>query len=339
VDGLDFKNPLALTGLSPVKVIVQIPALNEEKTLESVMASIPKNIPGVDQLLIIVIDDGSSDATASLAKSLGATDVIHHRTTRGLAEAFRSGVDYALTHGADILVNTDGDNQYPQERIPDLIAPIINGTADIVIGDRRTHRISHFSRPKKFLQKFGSAVVSAVSGTSIPDAASGFRAYSRTALIKLNLVTKFSYTIETIIQAGFKHLAIESVPITTNPKTRESRLFRSTADHVTRSALGIVRSLVMYRPYALFGIGGAILGIGGLIPFIRYLVLNWSSSGGQFIQSLLLGVALLIASLLAFALGVIADLIRINRQLIEDSLALQKAHQNEQSLSDNHRDS
>ena len=320
-----------------MKVIVQIPALNEEETLESVISSIPTSIPGVDELLVIVIDDGSTDGTAALAKSLGVTEVIHHRTTRGLAEAFRSGVDYALTHGADILVNTDGDNQYPQERIPDLIAPIIDGSADIVIGDRRTHRISHFSRPKKFLQKFGSAVVSGVSGTKIPDAASGFRAYSRTALIKLNLVTKFSYTIETIIQAGFKHLAITSIPIKTNPKTRESRLFRSTADHVTRSALSIIRSLVMYRPYVLFGASGTILAIAGAFPFARYLVLAWLGTGGQFIQSLLVGVALLIASLLAFALGVIADLIRINRQLIEDSLALQKAHQDEQSLSDNHR--
>jgi glycosyltransferase involved in cell wall biosynthesis len=288
--------------------------------------------------MIVVIDDGSTDDTAEIALKLGAHEVIRHRATRGLAEAFRSGVDYAITHGADILVNTDGDNQYPQGRIPDLLAPIISGQADIVIGDRRTQTIPHFSKGKKFLQRLGSSVVSRVSGVKIPDAASGFRAYSRHALIRLNLVTKFSYTVETIIQAGFKHLAIASVPISTNPKTRESRLFRSTPDHVIQSALAIVRSLVMYRPYALFGVAGILFGIAGLIPFLRFLVLSWFGSGGEFIQSLLVGVSLLTAALLAFALGVIADLIRINRQLIEDGLALQKAHQDEQSLSDNHRD-
>lgn len=320
-----------------MKVIVQIPALNEVQTLESVISTIPRTIPGVSELRIIVIDDGSTDGTADLARALGVTDVIVHRGNRGLAEAFRSGVDYALTHGADILVNTDGDNQYPQERIPDLIHPIMSGEADMVIGDRRTHTIAHFSRRKKILQRLGSAVVSRVSGVAVPDAASGFRAYSRHAMIRLNLVTKFSYTVETIIQAGQKHLAIATIPIQTNPKTRESRLFRSTPDHVIRSAVSIIRALVMYRPYLLFGNMGVILSVLGLIPFIRFLVLTLLDNGGQYIQSLLLGVALLTGSLLAFALGIIADLIRINRQLIEDSLSLQKAHQNEQSLSDNHR--
>ncbi len=321
-----------------MKVIVQIPALNEVETLESVMSAIPKTIPGVEQLLVVVIDDGSTDGTAQLARKLGAFEVIRHRSTRGLAEAFRSGVDYALTHGADILVNTDGDNQYPGDRIPDLIGPLISGEADIVIGDRRTESISHFSRRKKLLQRFGSRVVSAVSGTSVPDAASGFRAYSRQSLIKLNLVTKFSYTIETIIQAGLKKLAIATIQIQTNPKTRDSRLFKSTPDHVTQSALAIVRSLIMYRPYALFGNISIIFGAIGLMPLIRYLFLFLSGNSGEHIQSLLLGVLLLASSLLSLALGIIADLIRINRQLIEDGLALQKAHQDEQSLSDNHRD-
>lgn len=320
-----------------MKVIVQIPALNEAKTLESVMASIPRKIPGVSQLLIVVIDDGSTDGTAELARSLGASEVIRHRSTRGLAEAFRSGVDYALTHGADILVNTDGDNQYPQDRIPDLIAPILCGEADIVIGDRQTDKIAHFSWGKKLLQKLGSKVVNRAAGTRIPDAASGFRAYSRTALLKLNLVTKFSYTMETIIQAGYKRLAIVSVRVKTNPKTRESRLFRSTPEHVVKSAAAIIRSFLMYRPYAFFGNLGLVLGLLGVIPFVRYLVIILSGSPGELIQSLLLGVSLLTASLLSFALGVIADLIRVNRQLIEDGLSLQKAHQDEQSLSDNHR--
>jgi glycosyltransferase involved in cell wall biosynthesis len=320
-----------------MKVIVQIPALNEEATLLRVLEGIPQKIPGVDELAIIVIDDGSTDKTVAIAQDFGVTEVIHHRSTRGLAEAFRSGIDYALTHGADIVVNTDGDNQYPQERIPDLIAPILAGEADIVIGDRRTHKIPHFSWGKKLLQKVGSKVVNIASGTKIPDAASGFRAYSRSSLLHLNVVTKFSYTMETIIQAGYKRLAIVSIPIKTNPKTRESRLFRSTSEHVIKSAAAIIRSFLMYRPYALFGTLGIFFGIAGTIPFLRYLIFMLTGTSGQYIQSLLLGVSLLTASLLSFALGVIADLIKVNRQLIEDGLALHKAHQDEQSLSANHR--
>ena len=320
-----------------MKLVVQIPCLNEEQTLGDVLSTIPKKIPGFDSIEIVVIDDGSTDNTIEVAKKHGVSTIIRHRSTRGLAEAFRSGVDYALTHGADVLVNTDGDNQYPQSSIPDLVAPIAEGRADIVIGDRQTDKIAHFSWGKKLLQRLGSRVVNQAAGTRIPDAASGFRAYSRTALLKLNLVTKFSYTMETIIQAGYKRLAIESVKITTNPKTRDSRLFKSTPEHVMKSAAAITRSFLMYRPYAFFGTLGAVLGIIGLIPFIRYITISLLGIPGELIQSLLLGVSLLTASLLAFALGVIADLIRINRQLIEDGLTLQKAHQDVQSLSDNHR--
>lgn len=320
-----------------MKLIVQIPCLNEEATLAEVIAGIPRSIPGVDEIHIVVIDDGSTDGTVALAQSLGVTTVIRHRATRGLAEAFRSGVDYALTHGADILVNTDGDNQYPQSSIPDLIKPILEDRADIVIGDRQTDKIAHFSWGKKLLQRLGSRVVNRAAGTRIPDAASGFRAYSRTALLKLNVVTKFSYTMETIIQAGYKRLAIESVKVSTNPKTRESRLFRSTPEHVLKSAAAIMRSFLMYRPYAFFGMLGLVLGLLGSIPFIRFVIASLLGSPGQFVQSLLLGVSLLTGALLSVALGVIADLIRINRQLIEDGLALQKAHQDEQSLSENHR--
>lgn len=321
-----------------MKLVVQIPCLNEEASLGEVIDSIPRQIDGFDSLEIVVIDDGSTDRTIEVARAHGVDQIIRHRSTRGLAEAFRSGVDYALTHGADVLVNTDGDNQYPQADIPKLVAPIASGGADIVIGDRRTHTIPHFSRGKKLLQKIGSHVVNRAAGTKIPDAASGFRAYSRTALLKLNVVTKFSYTMETIIQAGYKRLAIESVRVKTNPKTRNSRLFKSTPEHVMKSAAAIMRSFVMYKPYSFFGTLGSALGLVGLIPFIRYVAISALGLPGELIQSLLLGVSLLTASLLAFALGVIADLIRINRQLIEDGLSLQKAHQDVQSLSDNHRD-
>lgn len=317
-----------------MKLVVQIPCLNEETTLGEVIDSIPRSVDGFDSVEVVVIDDGSTDSTIEVAQRHGVDTIIRHRSTRGLAEAFRSGVDYALTHGADVLVNTDGDNQYPQSEIPKLVEPIRTGQADIVIGDRQTHKIAHFSRGKKLLQKIGSRVVNRAAGTKIPDAASGFRAYSRTALLKLNLVTKFSYTMETIIQAGYKRLAIESVRIRTNPKTRESRLFKSTPEHVAKSAAAIIRSFLMYKPYAFFGTLGAILGIAGLIPFVRYITISILGLPGELIQSLLLGVSLLTASLLAFALGVIADLIRINRQLIEDGLALQKAHQVVQSLSE-----
>lgn len=320
-----------------MKLVVQIPCLNEQDTLRNVLETIPRKIEGFRAIEIVVIDDGSTDKTIAIAQQFGVTTIIRHRSTRGLAEAFRSGVDYALTHGADVLVNTDGDNQYPQKDIARLVQPILDGQADIVVGDRRTHTIKHFSRGKKLLQKLGSFVVNRAAGTKIPDAASGFRAYSRTALLKLNLVTKFSYTMETIIQAGYKRLAIESVRVKTNPKTRESRLFKSTPEHVMKSAAAIVRSYLMYKPYSFFGTLGGLLALLGLIPFVRYLTVAALGLPGEFIQSLLLGVSLLTASLLAFALGVIADLIRINRQLIEDSLALQKAHQDVQSLSDNHR--
>lgn len=310
-----------------MKVFVQVPCLNEEATIGAVIDSIPRSIPGCTTVEIVIIDDGSSDRTVEIAQGRDVQHIVRHHATRGLAEAFRSGVDYALSHGADVLVNTDGDNQYPQSEIPRLIAPIVEGRADIVVGDRRTHTIQHFSKAKKLLQKVGSAVVNKAAGTQIPDAASGFRAYSRTSLLKLNVVTKFSYTMETIIQAGYKRLAITSVRIKTNPKTRESRLFRSTPEHVVKSAAAIIRSLLMYKPYSFFGVMGTILGISGLIPFIRYLIVVSLGLPGELLQSLLLGVSLLTASLLAFALGVLADLIRINRQLIEDGLSLQKASQ------------
>jgi glycosyltransferase involved in cell wall biosynthesis len=317
-----------------MRLFVQIPCLNEEVTIRTVVQSIPREIPGVTEVRVVVVDDGSVDNTSVVAKSAGADAVIRHRKTRGLAEAFRSGMDYAITHGADIIVNTDGDNQYPQEKIVDLVEPIVSGHCDMVIGDRRTLTVPHFSPAKKALQWLGSRTVSLAAGIQVPDAGSGFRAYSRLTALKLNLVTKYSYTMETIIQAGYKKLAVEHIPIVTNPKSRESRLFRSTPEHVVKSGAAIIRSLLMYRPYSFFGSLGLLLLLGGLIPFTHYLVVSALGLSGEFIQSLLLGVSLFTASLLSFSLGVIADLIRVNRQLIEDGLAIQRAHQDEQSLSD-----
>lgn len=210
-----------------MKVFVQVPCLNEEQTLPLVLAGIPKQIPGVDEIEILIIDDGSTDRTLEVAAEFGVTHFVHHVRNMGLARSFRDGIDYALRHGADIVVNTDGDNQYPQERIADLVQPIIAGDADIVIGDRQTHTIEHFSPFKKLLQRVGSTVVNIAASTDLPDAASGFRAYSRASLYRLNVVTQFSYCMETIIQAGNKRMKIASLAIDTNAKTRESRLFSS----------------------------------------------------------------------------------------------------------------
>lgn len=304
-----------------MKVFIQVPCLNEEETLGAVLESIPTSIDGVDEIEVLVIDDGSTDRTVEVARAHGVKHVVHHARTMGLAQSFRDGVHYALTHGADVLVNTDGDNQYPQDRIGDLVAPIISREADVVIADRQTHTIAHFSAFKKVMQRFGSWIVSRAADTDLPDAASGFRAYSRDALLKINVVTQFSYTMETIIQAGHKRLKIVSVPVTTNPKTRESRLFKNMFHHMAKSGAAITRSYLMFKPLVIFVTLAVVLGVLAAIPLLRYLVL-WSADGDAagHIQSLILGAILAVASLLAAALGVLSDLQRTNRVLVEDQL-------------------
>lgn len=303
-----------------MKVFVQIPCLNEEKTLPLVLESIPKKIKGVDQLEILIIDDGSTDKTIEVAKQYGVKHFVRHTRNMGLARSFRDGVDYALKNGADIVVNTDGDNQYPQDRIGDLVQPIIEGRADIVIADRQTQKIAHFSPFKKLMQRFGSWVVNKAAGTELPDAASGFRAYSRQSLYRLNIVTQFSYTMETIIQAGNKRLRIESVPVTTNKKTRESRLFNSIWQHMAQSGRAIVRSYVMFKPYMIFMSLGLLFLVIGLVPFVRFVILYLMGDGSGHIQSLIFGTAMLVGALLSFAMMVLADLLRVNRTLLEDQL-------------------
>lgn len=312
---------IGYTNSQVMKVVVQIPCLNEEATLPLVLKSIPRKVQNVDELIILVIDDGSTDKTVEIAKQHGVRHFVHHTRNRGLARSFHDGVNYALKIGADIVVNTDGDNQYPQERIADLVQPIIEGEADIVIADRQTRTIKHFSPFKKLLQRFGSHVVNKAAGTNLPDAASGFRAYSRESLMQLNTITRFSYCMETIIQAGNKRLAISSIPVVTNAKTRESRLFKSTPEHVIKSGLAITRAFIMYRPLIIFGTLGTFLLALGLIPFVRYAILKLvENSPGSHVQSLLLGTVLLMGAFLCLVLNIIADLIRINRILIEDNL-------------------
>ncbi len=303
-----------------MRLVVQIPCLNEEETLPAVLESIPRQIPGIDEVIVLVVDDGCTDRTVEVARAHGVTEFVHHTRNQGLGRSFRDGVVRALELGADIVVNTDGDNQYPQDRIADLVQPIVRREADIVIADRQVHLVEHFSPAKRALQRLGSKVVNKAAGTALPDAASGFRAYSRESLMVLNTITRFSYCMETIIQAGNKRLRIASIPIVTNAKTRESRLFRSTPEHVMKSAAAIIRSFIMYKPYVIFAWLTLVLGVLGLIPFLRYAVLLALETPGNHLQSLILGAVLLIMAFLSLILGVVSDLIRTNRILIEDTL-------------------
>jgi glycosyltransferase involved in cell wall biosynthesis len=304
-----------------VRLVVQVPCLNEETTLPLVLESIPKHIPGIDEIVVLVIDDGSTDRTVDVAVQHGVTQFVRHAGNRGLGRSFHDGVQRALELGADILVNTDGDNQYPQDRIADIVQPILAGTADIVIADRQVRSVEEFSWLKIKLQQLGSRIVNRVAGTDLPDAASGFRAYSRDSLMLLNTITRFSYCLETIIQAGNKRLKIDSLPVVTNASTRKSRLFRTMGQHVRLSAGAIVRGYIMYKPYAIFAFLAALLAILGLVPFIRFAIFQIiDDNPGSHIQSLLVGAILLIMSFLSVIVGIVSDLIRTNRTLIEDTL-------------------
>lgn len=303
-----------------MKLIVQIPCLNEQHTLPGTVADIPRDIPGVDKVEVLIIDDGSTDRTVEVAREIGVDHIVRHRNTKGLAPTFRTGIDACLRRGADIIVNTDGDNQYCGADIPALIGPILRGEADIVVGDRQTQTVTHFSTFKKFLQKHGSAIVRRVSRTEIPDAVSGFRAISREAALHLNIVSPFSYTIEMLIQAGRKKMAVASVPVRTNAKTRDSRLFRSIPQFLERSLTTMVRMYSMYRPLKFFVAIGALITFGGILPVIRFLYLYAIGQGDGHIQSLVLGGALLVIGLMTFLIGLVADLIGFNRQLIEMTL-------------------
>jgi len=304
----------------PLKLIVQIPCFNEEKTLPQTVAEIPRTIEGIDVVEILVIDDGSTDRTVEVARALGVDHIVRNKRNMGLARSFRKGMDACLALGADIIVNTDGDNQYPRGEIPKLIAPILAGEADIVIGDRQTDKIPHFSRIKKFLQWFGSGVVRKLAGIWVPDTVSGFRAFDRNAAIRLNIVSSFSYTIETVIQAGKRQLAVTSVPVSTNPKTRESRLFRSIPSFIQNSLGTMVRMYAMYQPLRVFFYIGTALTIVGLLPVVRFLYFFLIGEGTGHIQSLILGVAFMMMGFLSYLVGLVADLISFNRQLLEMTL-------------------
>src|ERR1700735_689657 len=315
-----------------MKLIIMIPCLNEEETLPLVLQSLPKDIKGVDKIETLLIDDGSTDKTVDVARAYGVDHIYRHTRNKGLSPSFAAGIKRSLALGADIIVLTEGDNQYPQERIPDLIQPILDGEADVVIGDRQTQTIEHFSPVKKILQKFGTWVVNAIADSEVPDAISGFRAYSRDAAIQLNPIADYSWATETTIQASQRRQAIAILPIQTNPKLRESRQFKSSWQHTRRSSKTIIRAFFMYKPYTvLFSLGGFLL-IVGLVPFIHFAWLSISQNnisvyGTHHLQSLIIGSVVLVASFISFTLGIIADMVRINRLLLEDTLEYLKRMQ------------
>jgi glycosyltransferase involved in cell wall biosynthesis len=299
-----------------MKLIIQIPCFNEEAQLPLTLGRLPREIAGFDAVEWLIIDDGSTDRTIEVARAHGVDHVVRLTNHKGLAAAFQAGLDAGLKLGADVIVNTDADNQYEGQDVPKLVAPILRGEADMVVGDRQVSTIEHFSGPKKLLQRLGSWVVRQASSTEIPDTTSGFRAYNREAALSMQAVSKFTYTLETIIQAGKLLVAVDHVPIRTNPKTRSSRLFPSTAAYVRRNALSIFRVYSQYQPLKVFWTGAVILGIPALALFIRFLV-AFIEHGGKagHVQSLIFGSVLFFAAMLLGALGVIGDLLDAQRTL------------------------
>jgi glycosyltransferase involved in cell wall biosynthesis len=303
-----------------MKLFVQIPCLNEEHTLPRVIRDIPRSIPGVDEVQVLVIDDGSADRTVAVAHEAGADYVISRPRTEGLAKAFTLGIATCLDLGADIIVNTDGDHQYRGEDIPRLIAPILEGRADIAIGNRQVARVEHFSPFKRRLQVLGSRVVSSLAHVQLPDVTSGFRAYSRDGALRLNVFSRFSYTLETIFLAGSQRIPVAHVPITVNRPLRPSRLFSSIRSYLKKATGTILRIYTLYEPLKTFFYVGAVLGAIGMMGVLRFLYFYAGGHGGGHVQSLVLSGALLTIAFQVWMLGILADLISINRRLSEEIL-------------------
>ena len=301
-----------------MKLIIQIPCYNEAETLEIALNDLPKQMDGIDTIEYLIINDGSKDNTIEVAKNWGVHHIVNFKQNKGLAKGFMAGIDEALRQGADIIVNTDADNQYCGADIEKLVRPIIDGKADIVIGERPIDQTEHFSPLKKKLQHFGSWVVRKASKTDIPDAPSGFRAYSREAALQLNVVNEYTYTLEQIVQAGRNKIAIMSVPVRTNAELRPSRLFSSMFGYVKKSMLTIIRSYIMYKPLQFFMMLGSVPIIAGLLLGIRFLIRFFAGNGGGNIQSLILVSLLITIGVLMWVIGVLADTIAANRKIMQD---------------------
>lgn len=301
-----------------MKLIIQIPCYNEALTLPQTLRELPRQLDGVDTVEWLIIDDGSTDGTAEAARRCGAHHVVRLAGHQGLARAFAAGIEACLKQGADIIVNTDADNQYCAADIPLLIGPIIRGEADIVVGARPVGEIAHFSLTKKFLQRLGSWAVRAVSGTDVPDVTSGFRALSRGAALRLNVFSNYTYTLETIIQAGRSNMVVTSVPIRINPPLRETRLIKSIPDYIKKSVVTILRVFILYKPLRFFVYSGAIVFVAGFLLGVRFLIAYLMGQGAGHIQSLILAAVLLIMGFQLVILGLVADLIATNRRLLED---------------------
>ena len=301
-----------------MKLIIQIPCYNEAETLTIALNDLPRHIDGIDEIEYLIINDGSQDETVNVARAWGVNHIVNFKQNKGLARGFMAGLDASLRNGADIIVNTDADNQYCGQDIVKLVEPILRGEADLVIGERPIDDIAHFSPLKKQLQHFGSYIVRKASRTDVADAPSGFRAYSREAAMSVNVINSYTYTLETIVQAGNSRTAIRSVPIRTNPELRKSRLFNSMLGYVRRSMVTILRSFMMYNPLKFFGVVGGVLFGAGFILGIRFLVAYLQGSGAGHVQSLILTSILLLMGVLTWVVGMLADITAANRKILED---------------------
>ena len=313
-----------------MKLIIQIPCFNEADSLPETLIALPRQIEGIDIIEILIIDDGSKDNTSDVARRFGVHHIVRHRTNRGLAAAFQSGINKALAEGADIIVNTDADNQYEGQDIGKLVAPVLAGEADIVVGDRGVRDNAHFGPFKRLLQMFGSATVKRLSNTHITDAVSGFRAISRQAAQKINITSSFSYTTEMLIQAGRKRMEVVSVPVRTNGAVRPSRLFKSIPQFITNTGATMIRAYAMYNPLKVFVLAGAVLFLLGVMPIIRFLWFFINGEGQGHLQSIVIGGSLMTLGVVAVMFGAVADLVGRNRQLLEQTL--ERLHDLEDTL-------